>query len=175
MTLTPSLSPSLLPQSSPHFLMVTAIQVDVSESETDSRAESEDASPSGIVESEDHDLSKRCSVNEYTPAQEVPEQKRSAPDKSRKNPFSSEPQLRRSRRNTATLVLQDLARHIVSSKPVVFITGAGLSAPSGIRAFRGPDGLWSEVIWRKATREEFRKDPLRWYNDFWVSRLLSLY
>ena len=51
----------------------------------------------------------------------------------------------------------------------MFITGAGLSAASGIRTFRGPDGLWSEGIWRKATRKEFRKDPLGWYNDFWVS------
>lgn len=69
-------------------------------------------------------------------------------------------------------ILKELAHHIVSSQPVLFITGAGLSVASGIRTFRGPDGLWSHVIWQKATREEFRKDPLLWENDFWVSAVV---
>ena len=90
----------------------------------------------------------------------------------KKKPRTNCSQQRRSRRNATAPQLRDLARHIVSSEPIVFITGAGLSAASGIRTFRGPDGLWSEGIWRKATRKEFRKDPLRWYNDFWVSVLV---
>jgi len=51
---------------------------------------------------------------------------------------------------------------------VVFITGAGLSVASGVRPFRGSSGLWKEVIWKTATRSSFRKDPLEWYNDFWL-------
>eukprot|EP00804_Cyclotella_cryptica_P013302 CCRYP_018640-RA/>CCRYP_018640-RA protein AED:0.04 eAED:0.04 QI:0/0.66/0.5/1/0.66/0.5/4/1914/519 len=91
-------------------------------------------------------------------------------NKVRKNthvaPYLAHP--RRSRRNTNAPLLRDLARLILSSTPVVFITGAGLSAASGIRTFRGSDGLWSSVIWKWSTREEFRKDPLAWYNEFWL-------
>ncbi|KAL7477686.1 hypothetical protein ACHAW6_003481 [Cyclotella cf. meneghiniana] len=75
---------------------------------------------------------------------------------------------RRSRRNTNAPLLRDLARLILSSTPIVFVTGAGLSAASGIPTFRGPDGLWSSVVWKRSTREEFRKDPLAWYNEFWL-------
>ena len=53
---------------------------------------------------------------------------------------------RRSRRGNSSISL--LAETIVSNKNVVFITGAGLSVKSGIRPFRGNDGLWAEVVWR---------------------------
>lgn len=36
------------------------------------------------------------------------------------------------------------ARLILSSKYVVGLTGAGISVESGIRPFRGPDGIWTE-------------------------------
>jgi len=75
---------------------------------------------------------------------------------------------RRSRRSNTSSSLQDLAQIILSNRPVLFITGAGLSAASGIRPFRGANGIWSEVIWKMSTREEFRKDPLEWYNSFWL-------
>lgn len=88
---------------------------------------------------------------------------------SNKYPNTNQRKHRRSRRIGTVPLLRELASHIVSSKPIVFITGAGLSAASGIQTFRGPDGLWSEVIWKNATREEFRKNPLNWYNEFWVS------
>lgn len=56
-------------------------------------------------------------------------------------------------------------------KRVVFITGAGLSVASGVRPFRGHSGVWTQHIWTAATRECFRKDPLAWYNDFWLPYL----
>jgi hypothetical protein len=139
--------------------MVTAIQVDVSDSDASSVSYKSKAASS--------DDAKKISASAIT--DDVKEQPST---KSRKNERASQPQQRRSRRNTTAPLLQELARHIVSSQPVVFITGAGLSAASGIRTFRGPDGLWSEVIWKKATREEFRKDPLVWYNEFWVSVIM---
>lgn len=29
--------------------------------------------------------------------------------------------------------------------------------------------MWSQYIWTTATREAFRKDPLQWYNEFWLN------
>eukprot|EP00592_Proboscia_alata_P000511 CAMPEP_0194373128 /NCGR_PEP_ID=MMETSP0174-20130528/21556_1 /TAXON_ID=216777 /ORGANISM="Proboscia alata, Strain PI-D3" /LENGTH=435 /DNA_ID=CAMNT_0039152031 /DNA_START=17 /DNA_END=1324 /DNA_ORIENTATION=- len=73
---------------------------------------------------------------------------------------------RRSLRGSSSI--EQLTQYIVENKNVLFITGAGLSAASGIRPFRGEDGLWSEVVWSNATREAFRRDPLSWYNSFWL-------
>jgi len=129
-------------------------------------------------------------------------------------------QQRRSARGSSSL--WDLARIIHQGKNVVFITGAGLSVASGIRAFRTtnhntpgystgmtrtthrtlsgrkktdtayykrkgssgsgkagmnktsglieeqPLGIWNSVLWTQAKRETFRKDPLVWWNDFWL-------
>ena len=55
----------------------------------------------------------------------------------------------------------------------MFITGAGVSVASGVRPFRGSSGVWTQVIWSTATREAFRKDPLKWYNAFWVPMFLQ--
>ena len=50
---------------------------------------------------------------------------------------------------------------------VVVMTGAGVSADSGIPTFRGPDGLWRNFRPEElATPEAFRRDPLlvwEWY------------
>jgi len=148
---------------------------------------------------------------------------------------------RRSGRGTSSL--WDLARFIKQGKQVVFITGAGLSVASGVRAFRTtnngsklysndaswknpnpspedetgstnngttpttkgatgkrrkftqnetnnkatatsktkspsetkaglveeqPLGIWNAVLWTTAKRETFRKDPLVWWNSFWL-------
>ena len=82
----------------------------------------------------------------------------------------------------------ELAQSIVGRKQnVVFITGAGLSVASGVRPFRTSGsggrknarrsietglpplaGIWDEVVYMTATRAAFRKDPLRWYNEFWI-------
>lgn len=56
-------------------------------------------------------------------------------------------------------------------KRVLFITGAGISVASGVRPFRGDSGVWTSTIWTNATRDAFRKNPLKWYNDFWLPNL----
>ncbi len=52
---------------------------------------------------------------------------------------------------------------------VVVLTGAGISAESGIRTFRGSDGLWEgHHIEDVASPDGFRRDPdtvYRFYND----------
>ena len=90
---------------------------------------------------------------------------------------------RRSTRGAAALT--ELAERIVKGDSVLLITGAGLSVASGVRPFRSQTatrttatptkngvvpcaGLWNDVIWSTATREAFRKDPLAWYNEFWL-------
>lgn len=45
---------------------------------------------------------------------------------------------------------------------IVILTGAGISAESGISTFRDKDGLWSKVDYREvATPEGFARDPKR--------------
>lgn len=52
---------------------------------------------------------------------------------------------------------------------IVILTGAGISAESGIRTFRAADGLWeNQRVEDVATPEAFRRDPalvLRFYNE----------
>ena len=81
----------------------------------------------------------------------------------------------------------ELAESIVRRQQnVVFITGAGLSVASGVRPFRSSGsggrknarnittdlpplaGIWDEVVYTTATRAAFRRDPMRWYNEFWI-------
>ncbi len=54
-------------------------------------------------------------------------------------------------------------------KKLVVLTGAGISAESGIKTFRDADGLWeNHDIQEVATPEGFRKNPalvLKFYND----------
>jgi NAD-dependent deacetylase len=54
-------------------------------------------------------------------------------------------------------------------KRLVVLTGAGMSAESGIPTFRGADGLWeNHRIEEVATPEAWRRDPhlvLRFYNE----------
>ena len=54
-------------------------------------------------------------------------------------------------------------------KKVVILTGAGISAESGIKTFRDSDGLWeNHSIEEVATPEGWRRDPelvLKFYND----------
>jgi NAD-dependent deacetylase len=45
---------------------------------------------------------------------------------------------------------------------IVVLTGAGVSAESGVPTFRGPDGLWEgERVEDVATPEAFRRDPAK--------------
>ena len=54
------------------------------------------------------------------------------------------------------------------TKSIVILTGAGVSAESGIRTFRANDGLWeNHRIEDVATPEAFERDPSlvhRFYN-----------
>mmetsp|Transcript_24111 Transcript_24111/g.25873 ORF Transcript_24111/g.25873 Transcript_24111/m.25873 type:complete len:425 (-) Transcript_24111:273-1547(-) len=93
----------------------------------------------------------------------------SSSSSSSSSPSSSSGQQRR-RSSRGHSCLTELAKEIVTNrKRVVFITGAGMSVASGVRPFRGKsNALWTQKIWTTATREIFRKDPLDWYNDFWL-------
>ena len=54
-------------------------------------------------------------------------------------------------------------------KNLVVLSGAGISAESGLRTFRDSDGLWEEFsIYDVATPEAWAKNPelvLRFYNQ----------
>src|SRR6188768_1188862 len=56
----------------------------------------------------------------------------------------------------------------MSKKKLVVLTGAGISAESGLKTFRDGDGLWEEHhVEDVATPEAFRRNPdlvLRFYN-----------
>lgn len=48
----------------------------------------------------------------------------------------------------------------VRFRSIVVLTGAGLSAESGLSTFRDPSGIWAKYDWRDvATPEGFAKDP----------------
>jgi len=65
--------------------------------------------------------------------------------------------------------LNHLARMILENRNTVFVTGAGLSVASGIPTFRGSDNsVWSKNTVNSATTTSFHKDPLKWYNEFWI-------
>ena len=42
--------------------------------------------------------------------------------------------------------LDTLAALISASSHCIFATGAGISTNSGIRDYRGPDGIWTEAV-----------------------------
>lgn len=49
----------------------------------------------------------------------------------------------------------------MSYEKLVILTGAGLSAESGVPTFRDPNGIWAKYDWRDvATPEGFAKDPV---------------
>jgi NAD-dependent deacetylase len=68
-----------------------------------------------------------------------------------------------------------LARRIRSNSRVTVMTGAGISAASGVPTFRGREGLWKNFSPEQlATAEAFRRDPplvWEWYN--WRRELIS--
>ncbi len=70
----------------------------------------------------------------------------------------------------------DRARQALAlARRVVVLTGAGVSAESGVPTFRGPDGLWrNHDVARLATPQAFRQDPaLVWEFYNWRRELLS--
>ena len=64
--------------------------------------------------------------------------------------------------------LRDARDLIASANTVVVLTGAGVSAESGVPTFRGADGLWKRHRAEElATREAFDRDPRlvwEWYS-----------
>ena len=69
-----------------------------------------------------------------------------------------------------------LARtHLASARNVIVLTGAGISADSGVPTFRGAEGLWRSYRAEDlATLEAFARDPRlvwEWYN--WRRELLA--
>jgi NAD-dependent deacetylase len=69
-----------------------------------------------------------------------------------------------------------LARaHLASARSITVLTGAGISADSGVPTFRGPDGLWRTYRAEDlATPEAFERDPRlvwEWYN--WRRELIE--
>ncbi|EOD11907.1 transcriptional regulator, Sir2 family [Emiliania huxleyi CCMP1516] len=69
---------------------------------------------------------------------------------------------------TALSLDDTLARIIRRGDPVVFVTGSGLSAPSGIPTFRGAEGVWAKWVLEWGTRAAFLADPRGWYDNFWI-------
>ena len=65
-------------------------------------------------------------------------------------------------------ILQALRAALHGSKSVAVLTGAGISAESGIPTFRGPGGLWRNYSPQElATPEAFARDPRlvwEWYD-----------
>jgi NAD-dependent deacetylase len=68
-----------------------------------------------------------------------------------------------------------LARRIQEASRITVLTGAGISAASGVPTFRGTEGLWKSYSPQElATPEAFRKDPKlvwEWYD--WRRALIS--
>jgi len=69
----------------------------------------------------------------------------------------------------------ELAGRIRDSSRITVLTGAGVSAASGVPTFRGHEGLWRNYSPQQlATTEAFRRDPKlvwEWYN--WRRELIS--
>lgn len=72
-------------------------------------------------------------------------------------------------------MLEQLAARIQPTTRITVMTGAGVSAASGVPTFRGPDGLWKKHRPESlATPEAFRNDPKlvwEWYD--WRRQVLS--
>ncbi len=63
--------------------------------------------------------------------------------------------------------LDSLAAEIAGADTVVALTGAGISAPSGVPTFRGEDGVWGHFDEGQFTYGRFQRDPA----GFWRDRL----
>ena len=69
----------------------------------------------------------------------------------------------------------DVRRRLAQAKAVTVLTGAGISADSGVPTFRGAEGLWRNFRAEElATPEAFSRDPRlvwEWYN--WRRELIA--
>ena len=73
------------------------------------------------------------------------------------------------------MTLTDIRNKILSARSLTILTGAGVSADSGVPTFRGTDGLWKNFRPEElASPDAFEQDPKlvwEWYN--WRRELLS--
>jgi NAD-dependent deacetylase len=64
--------------------------------------------------------------------------------------------------------IKEVKKRLAASRSPVALTGAGVSAESGVPTFRGPDGLWKNFRAEElATPEAFAKNPTlvwQWYD-----------
>ena len=71
--------------------------------------------------------------------------------------------------------LQEIRSRLARARSVAVLTGAGISADSGVPTFRGADGLWRNFRAEDlATPEAFARDPRlvwEWYN--WRRELIA--
>ena len=71
--------------------------------------------------------------------------------------------------------LQEIRSRLAGARSVAILTGAGISADSGVPTFRGADGLWRNFRAEDlATPEAFARDPRlvwEWYN--WRRELIA--
>ena len=71
--------------------------------------------------------------------------------------------------------IEQVREHLSSAQRVTVLTGAGISADSGVPTFRGPDGLWRNFRAEDlAAPEAFARDPVlvwEWYN--WRRELVA--
>ncbi|SFM99237.1 SIR2 family NAD-dependent protein deacylase [Thermodesulforhabdus norvegica] len=72
-------------------------------------------------------------------------------------------------------LIRNIRKRIMDSKKLVVLTGAGISAESGVPTFRGEGGLWrSYRATDLATPQAFSKNPvLVWEFYLWRRRLIS--
>ena len=74
-----------------------------------------------------------------------------------------------SRPRPAGELLDEIASLIAGGSNVLFVTGAGISVSAGIPAFRtGVDAVWTQTVVEMGTRKALRKDPVHWYETFWL-------
>lgn len=65
--------------------------------------------------------------------------------------------------------MDGLSDRLAEARQVVFVCGAGLSVPSGIRAYRsGPKAIWSEMVTEWATFHKLSQDPAAWWRELWL-------
>ena len=73
------------------------------------------------------------------------------------------------------MTVTELAKNLQSAQNITVLTGAGVSAESGVPTFRGPEGLWKTHRPEElATPDAFIRDPKlvwEWYD--WRRRLIA--
>lgn len=69
--------------------------------------------------------------------------------------------------NNLAMGKQSLPQHVLNMKKIVVLTGAGMSAESGLSTFRDANGLWENYpVARVATHEGWERDP-EYVNNFY--------